>query len=78
MHNKLSTLQLALISTGGMIGCGWLFSPFYGYQTAGIGVIYSWFITAIITLIIGLSFAEVCTSIPIVGGIYRLMGIFDY
>lgn len=75
MQKKLSTLQLALISTGGMLGCGWLFSPFYGYQTAGIGVLFSWAITAIITLIIGLSFAEVCCMLPLTGGIYRLMGI---
>lgn len=75
MNKKLSGLQLALLSTGGMLGCGWLFSPFYGYQTAGIGVLYSWGITAIITLIIGLSFAEVCSMMPVVGGIYRFIGI---
>lgn len=75
MNKKISSLQLALLSTGGMIGSGWLFSPFYGYQTAGIGVIYSWIITAVITLIIGLSFAEICSTLPIIGGIYRLIGI---
>lgn len=75
MIKKLSNLQLILISTGGMIGSGWLFSPFYGYQTAGIGVLYSWVITAVITLIIGLSFAQICTAFPIVGGIYRFMSL---
>lgn len=75
MEKKLSTFQIALISTGGMLGCGWLFSPFYGYQTAGVGVLFSWAITAIITLIIGLSLAEVCCMLPLAGGIYRLMSI---
>jgi len=75
MDKKITTFQLCLLSTGGMLGCGWLFSPFYGYQTAGIGVLYSWVITAIITIIIGLSFAEVCSLFPVVGGIYRLIGI---
>lgn len=75
MNKKLSKMQLILMSTGGMIGSGWLFSPFYGYQTAGIGVLYSWGIVALITLIIGLSFAQICATFPIVGGIYRFMSL---
>jgi amino acid transporter len=75
MNKKLSTFQLVLLSTGGMIGCGWLFSPFYGYQTAGVGVILSWIITAIITFTISLSFAESCANLPILGGISRFMSI---
>ena len=72
---KISTLQLVLLSTGGMIGSGWLFSPFYGFQTAGVGVLLSWFITALLSLIIGLAFAEVATILPIVGGVMRFMGV---
>lgn len=72
---KLTTLQLMLLSTGGMIGAGWLFSPFYGFQTAGVGVLLSWVITAVLTLIIALSFAEVATMLPIVGGISRFLNI---
>ena len=72
---KLATWQLMLLSTGGMIGAGWLFSPFYGFQTAGVGVVLSWIITAILTLVIGLSFAEVATIIPIVGGASRFIGV---
>ncbi len=73
--NKLTTLQLMLMSTGGMIGAGWLFSPYYGFQTAGVGVLLSWLIVAILTLIIGIAFAEVVTLIPIVGGLSRFIGI---
>jgi amino acid transporter len=72
---KLSTLQLMLMSTGGMIGAGWLFSPYYGFQTAGVGVLLSWLIISIMTLLIGLSFAEVVTLIPVVGGLSRFIGI---
>lgn len=75
MSKKLSTLQLTLLSTGGIIGAGWLFSPFYGFQTAGVGVIASWIITALITTIIALSFAEVASILPIVGGISRFIGV---
>lgn len=74
-QDKLSTLQIVLISTGGMIGAGWLFSPFFGFETAGIGVLLSWGIVALLTLIIGLSFAEVITIAPIVGGLSRFMTI---
>ncbi len=72
---KISTLQLILLSTGGMIGSGWLFSPYYGFQTAGTGVLISWTLTALLTLIIGLAFAEVATILPIVGGVMRFMGV---
>lgn len=74
-NQKLSTLQLMLMSTGGMIGAGWLFSPYYGFETAGVGVLLSWLIIAVLTLIIGIAFAEVVTLIPIVGGLSRFIGI---
>ena len=72
---KLSTFQLVLLSTGGMIGSGWLFSPYYGLQTAGSGVLISWAITALLTLLLGLTFAEVATCLPVVGGLMRFMGV---
>ena len=73
--NKLTTWQLMLISTGGMIGAGWLFSPYYGFQMAGVGVLLSWAIIAVLILIVGVSFAEVITIVPIVGGLSRFIGI---
>lgn len=73
--HKLTTLQLMLMSSGGMIGAGWLFSPYYGFQMAGVGVLLSWLIIAVLTLIIGVAFAEVVTLIPIVGGLSRFIGI---
>lgn len=72
---KVTNWQLILFSTGGMVGGGWLFSPYYGFQTAGVGVIFSWVITALLTLIVGLSFAEVASSLPVKGGIMRFIGI---
>lgn len=72
---KISTFHLILMSAGGMLGSGWLFSPYYGLQTAGAGVLISWLITAMLTLIVGLTFAEVATILPIVGGVMRFMGI---
>src|SRR4051812_48764727 len=73
--NRLSTWQLMLMSVGGMIGAGWLFSPYYGFQMAGTGVVLSWVIISLLTLIIGIAFAEVITLIPIVGGLSRFASI---
>ena len=72
---KLSTMAVIFISTGGMIGSGWLFSPYYGFQTAGQGVIISWFITALLTLLVALCFAEVASMLPIVSGAMRFLRI---
>lgn len=75
LKNKLTTTQLILFSTGGMIGSGWLFSPFYGFQMAGVWVILSWIISALLTLIIAVSFAETSCLLPIVGGVSRFIGV---
>lgn len=75
MKKKMSAFQLALFSTGGMIGSGWLFSPFYGFQMAGVWVLLSWLITAFLTFIIALSFAESACLLPIIGGVSRFMGV---
>jgi amino acid transporter len=75
MKHKLSTLQLMLMSTGGMIGAGWLFSPYYGFQAAGAGVLLSWAIVLVLTFVIGIAFAEVVTLMPIVGGLSRYIGV---
>lgn len=75
MKKKISAFQLVLFSTGGMIGSGWLFSPFYGFQMAGVWVLLSWLITAVLTFIIALSFAESACLLPIIGGVSRFMGV---
>ena len=72
---RISTWQLALLSTGSMIGSGWLFSPFYGLQTAGGAVLLAWVLAAALSLVVSLSFARMCSAFPVVGGTYRLLGI---
>ncbi|MDE4969614.1 APC family permease, partial [Francisella tularensis subsp. holarctica] len=47
----------------------------YGFQTAGHGVIISWFITALLTLLVALGFAEVASMLPIVFGAMRFLSI---
>lgn len=74
-ETRLSTWQLVLLSTGGMLGSGWLFSPYYGFQMTGVWVMLAWAIAIVLTVFIGLSFAEVCSLLPIGGGISRFMGV---
>lgn len=75
MQTRISTWQLALLSTGSMIGSGWLFSPYYGLQTAGGAVLLAWVLAAALSLLVSLSFARMCSAFPVVGGTYRLLGI---
>ena len=72
---RISSWQLALLSTGSMIGSGWLFSPFYGLQAAGGAVLLAWVLAAALSLVVSLSFARMCAAFPVVGGTYRLLGI---
>ncbi|MDE4940293.1 APC family permease, partial [Francisella tularensis subsp. holarctica] len=44
-------------------------------QTAGQGVIISWFITDLLTLLVALFFAEVASMLPIVFGAMRFLSI---
>ena len=74
-NTKISTWQLIFLSAGSMVGSGWLFSPYYGFQAAGVWVLLSWLIIAIATAIIGLTFAEVGGILPIVGGVSRFIGV---
>lgn len=75
MQTRITPWQLALMSTGSMIGSGWLFSPFYGLQAAGGAVLLAWGLAAVVSLVVSLSFARMCAAFPVVGGTYRLLGI---
>jgi amino acid transporter len=72
---KLNSLQLVLFAVSGIIGSGWLFSPYYGLQIAHGGVFISWFIAATLSACIGLCFAEVSSALPLDGGMVRLFSI---
>lgn len=72
---KLNSLQLVLFAVSGIIGSGWLFSPYYGLQIAHSGVFLSWFIAAALSTIIGLCFAEVTSAMPLDGGMVRLFSV---
>lgn len=72
---SLSPFHLVLMSTGGMVGTGWLFSPYYAFQGAGVWAILSWVIAAVLILFVAFTFAEIVTFLPIRGGFMRFFDI---
>lgn len=68
LKRDISTTNILIASAGGMIGSGWLFSPFISAQMAGSNALISWVIAAIFMLFIALPLCELGTMFPISGG----------
>lgn len=68
LKRDISTTNILVASAGGMIGSGWLFSPFISAQMAGSNALMSWTIAAILMLFIALPLCELGTMFPISGG----------
>ncbi len=68
LKRDISTINILVASAGGMIGSGWLFSPFISAQIAGSNALISWIIAAIFMLLIALPLCELGTLFPVSGG----------
>lgn len=68
LKRDISTTNILVASAGGMIGSGWLFSPFVSAQMAGSNALISWIIAAIFMLFIALPLCELGTMFPVSGG----------
>jgi amino acid transporter len=68
LKRDISTTNILVVSAGGMIGSGWLFSPFISAQMAGSNALISWIIAAIFMLFIALPLCELGTMFPVSGG----------
>jgi amino acid transporter len=68
LKRDISTTNILTVSAGGMIGSGWLFSPFISAQMAGSNALVSWVIAAIFMLFIALPLCELGTMFPVSGG----------
>lgn len=68
LRRDISTTNILIASAGGMIGSGWLFSPFISAQMAGSNALISWIIAALFMLIIALPLCELGTMFPVSGG----------
>lgn len=68
LKRDITTTNILVASAGGMIGSGWLFSPFISAQMAGSNALISWIIAAIFMLFIALPLCELGTMFPVSGG----------
>lgn len=68
LKRDISTTNVLIAAAGGMVGSGWLFSPYISAQIAGSGALISWIIAAIFMLFIALPLCELGTMFPISGG----------
>ncbi|MDF1655828.1 MAG: APC family permease [Coxiellaceae bacterium] len=75
LKRDISPRNLLFISISGIVGSGWLFSPFYAAQTAGPAALISWVIGFVMIFIIALPFAEMASKFPVAGGIVHFSRI---
>ena len=68
LKRDISSTNILIVSAGGMIGSGWLFSPFISAQMAGSNALISWVIAAIFMLFIALPLCELGAMFPVSGG----------
>lgn len=68
LKRDISRTNILIASAGGMIGSGWLFSPFISAQMAGSNALISWIIAAIFMLFVALPLCELGTMFPVAGG----------
>lgn len=68
LKRDISTTNILVASAGGMIGSGWLFSPFISAQMAGSNALISWIIATIFMLFIALPLCELGAMFPVSGG----------
>lgn len=68
LKRDISTTNILVASAGGMIGSGWLFSPYISAQIAGSDALISWIIAAFFMLLIALPLCELGTMFPVSGG----------
>ncbi len=68
LKRDISRTNVLVAAAGGMIGSGWLFSPYISAQMAGSNALISWIIAAIFMLFIALPLCELGAMFPISGG----------
>ncbi|MDP3559533.1 MAG: APC family permease [Legionellaceae bacterium] len=68
LKRDISTTNVLVAAAGGMIGSGWLFSPYISAQIAGSNALIVWVIAAVFMLFIALPLCELGTMFPVSGG----------
>lgn len=68
LKRDISRLNVFVVSAGGMVGSGWLFSPYISAQLAGPNALVSWVLALFFMLIIALPLCELGAMFPVSGG----------
>lgn len=68
LRRDISTTNVLIAAAGGMVGSGWLFSPYISAQIAGSNSLISWGIATLFMLFIALPLCELGTMFPVSGG----------
>lgn len=68
LKREITRLNVLIAAAGGMIGSGWLFSPFISAQIAGSNALISWILIAVFMFFIALPLCELGAMFPISGG----------
>lgn len=68
LKRDISRTNVLIAAAGGMVGSGWLFSPFISAQIAGSNALISWVIASLFMFFIALPLCELGAMFPISGG----------
>jgi amino acid transporter len=68
LKRDISTVNILIASAGGMVGSGWLFSPYISAQIAGSNALVSWVLAAVFMLFVALPLCELGSMFPVSGG----------
>ena len=72
LQRSVGLIGLTFVAVSGMIGSGWLFAPMKVAAVAGPSALVSWLIGGFAVLLLALAFAEICSMLPVAGGIARV------
>lgn len=68
LKRDISSTNILIAAAGGMVGSGWLFSPYISAQMAGSNSLICWVIAALFMVFIALPLCELGTMFPVAGG----------
>ncbi len=72
MRRELTRSNLLFLSFAAIFGSGWLFAPLYAAQIAGPASLVAWVLGAVISMLIGITMAEVMVLYPKTGGLAQI------
>ena len=68
----MSRFQLLFLSFAATFGSGWLFAPLFAAQMAGPAALLAWLLGGVMSVVIGLTIAEVVALHPKTGGLTHI------